>query len=240
MAGPTYPEDSIQDLVGDWWKQDDGNPPLCRGRLLWAFVPLIDQEPRTLTPQGRARSTDHGSALYRVDPLRMRQQRQGSRRPVAGLPDVPGEIYTVYRAKRRPVLVLGGGSTDPVERSLTVGMANWQTAPTVIVAPYYGATQSGTRGGFNQPFVARIRRAEYPEYMWDSLPVGGRDTEESILMLNQAQPIGRHYKSFEATEYRLCDDAIEVVEDWLNWLLTGELDPRSVLGTFREGVAALR
>ena len=167
MAGPTttYPEDSIQSLVGEWWRQDEGTPHLCRGRLLWAFVPHVDQEPRTLTAEGRASSTDHARARYRVDPLRISQPRRSSVLPVAGLPEVPGEVFTVYRAKRRPALVLGGESTDPVDHSLTRGMSKWQTAPTVLVAPYYGATRDGRRGGFNEPFVDRVRRAEYPEYM---------------------------------------------------------------------------
>ena len=38
----------------DEWKADEGKASLCRGRLLWAFVPFVEQEPRTLTPEGRA------------------------------------------------------------------------------------------------------------------------------------------------------------------------------------------
>ena len=61
-------------------------------------------------------------------------------------------------------------------------MSKYQTAQTVLVAPYYGITGGTKRGGFNPEFVDRVRRAEYPEYVWDRLPIGG-STDESLLML---------------------------------------------------------
>ncbi len=140
-------------------------------------------------------------------------------------------VYLVQHGEAEPE------SVDPT-RSLTRGMSKWQAAQTVLVAPYYGATGGATRGGFNQKFVDRIRWAEYPDFMWDSLPVGVR-TNESILMLKQLQAIGRHYNAYELTKYRLSDDALEVVGEWLEWLLTGTLDPDGVLAMFRKDVQAL-
>ena len=104
--------------------------------------------------------------------------------------------------------------------------------------PYYGATRDGRRGGFNESFVDRVRRAEYPEYMWDSLPVGSR-TDESILMLNQLQPIGRHHNAHEVTPHRLSESALDVVDEWLEWLLRGTLDSDGVLAMFRGEIAKL-
>lgn len=117
-------------------------------------------------------------------------------------------------------------------------MANWQTAPTILVAPYYGATGGSKRGGFNPEFLDRVRRGEYPQCMWDSLPLGG-STAESILRLDHIQPIGRHYNSYELTDYRLSDTAVEILDEWVGWVLTGTLDPQGALYMIREELANL-
>jgi hypothetical protein len=240
VAAPTstLPNDSLQSLVGSWWTEDADKPKLCRGRLIWAFVPYVDQEPRTLTLEGRVSPDDHHHGVFKIDPLRMSQQRTAPKVPIAALPLNDDEILTIYRAKRRPALVLGGESTPAVDKALTQGMSKWQTAPTVVVAPYYGIPQSSTRGGFNQQFIDRVRLAEYPEYVWDSLPIVSK-ARESILMLNQVQPIGRHYNSHELTKFRLTDDALDCIDDWVEWLLTATLDSESVLTMFRQGAGAL-
>ena len=125
-----------------------------------------------------------------------------------------------------------------MDPALTRGMSKYQTAQTVLVAPYYGITGGTKRGGFNREFVDRIRRAEYPEYVWDSLPIGG-STAGSLLMLKQLQPIGRHHNAYELTSYRLGEEALAVIDEWLEWLLTGRLDPEGVIEMFRSGVRAL-
>jgi hypothetical protein len=235
VAGPKpiFPNDSIQSLVGGWWVEDRDKPALCRGRLLWAFVPFVDQEP-PLTAEGRVEATDHRRALYKIEPLRVSQQRSAPKLPVAASP----EFLARSRLSTAPSYARCGESTEPVDPSLTKGMAKWQAAQTVLVAPYFGITGGATRGGFNQVFVERIQRAEYPEYVWDLLPIGG-SPDGSVLMLKQLQPIGRHYNAYELTPFRLSADALAVMDDWVAWLLTGNLKPDGVLAMFREGVAAL-
>jgi hypothetical protein len=99
------------------------------------------------------------------------------------------------------------------------------------VAPYYGVDRSGTRRGWKPEFVQRIRRCEYPQYLWDKLPIGGSD--ESILRLDHLQPVGRHPSSFESTEYCLTDDALAIVDEWLSWLYRAVLPADSVLSEIR-------
>jgi hypothetical protein len=72
---------------------------------------------------------------------------------------------------------------DKVDRQLTSGKPKWQTAPPVLVAPYYGVDEGGKRAGFKSEFVSRIRRCDYPQFMWDKLPIRG-NTIESILRLD--------------------------------------------------------
>ena len=140
-----------------------------------------------LTPEGRKDPTSHTQVNYRLEPLHIKRISRPPTLPVAALPSYSGEIRTVYRAKKRPLLVISCGGPD-IPKGLKVGAAGWQTAPTLLVAPYYGATQSGTRGGWKEEFVKRIRRCEYPQYLWDKLPING-STEESILGFDHIQPL---------------------------------------------------
>src|SRR5205807_1023610 len=144
--------------------------------------------------------------------------------PVAALPTPPGEVHLVQRAKRRPVLVVSAGGPE-VPPALRVGSARWPTVPTILVAPYYGVDADGTRGGWPAPFVTRIRRCEYPQYLWDRLPLSG--PAESILRLDHLQPVGRHANAYELTRFRLGDEALVLLDEWLAWLMTGQLDPAS-------------
>jgi hypothetical protein len=224
-----YPEDSLQYYCPPWWVRTE-DQRVRRGRLLWAFVPHVDQHPFVLIPEGRSENTEHGSANYRFEPLRGNAVPERATLPVAGLPHYSGEVRLVLRAKKRPVLVLSTGGTD-VPKPLRVGAARYQTNAMIIAAPYYGADQGGSSGGWKPEFVTRIRRCEYPQYMWDSLPLGGR--KESILRLDHMQPIGRHGESYELTEFVLHEDALALVDEYVMWFLLGGLPSDGLLKDFR-------
>ena len=153
-----YPEDCVQSIIGsnDWWTKNNGNT-LCRGALVFAFAPHIDQVPYTFEPLGRKEADQHGNARVRVAPLRVNQPlKKTDVLPVAAMPLHQGEVWAAYRAKKRPCLVIGYGS-KPVGRELTKSMAKHSTAPTILIAPYYGATKNGKRGGYRPEFVERVR-----------------------------------------------------------------------------------
>jgi hypothetical protein len=230
-----YPEDSLQSGVGDWWVSVSTGE-VARGRLLWAFVPYVDQQPLALSPVGRSDPTDHLKATYRLEPLRAKEPPRPPALPVAGLPSLPGEVRTVYRSKRRPVLVLGMGGTT-VTHELRTGAAKWQTHPTLIVAPYFGV-DPGPRGGWKPEFVERIRRCEYPQYMWEQLPVGG-SSESSILAFGQMQAIGNTADAYELTNFSLSEAALTILDEWLEWFFNGKLDQEGVLFLFRKELAEL-
>jgi hypothetical protein len=201
-----------------------------RGRLVWAFVSHVEQEPRQLALVARTEPTEHGAAHYTISPLRIGEPPKAPRLPVAAMPAYEGEVLTVYRAKTRPALVLSA-ETPEVPKAFRAGKARWQTSPTILVAPYYGADQSGTRGGWNPDFVERIRLCEYPQYLWDRLPLGG--VHESILRLDHIQPVGRHGNAFAPTPYCLSNDALDVLDEWLDWLTTGLVPADGVLAMIR-------
>ena len=149
--------------------------------------------------------------------------------PVAALPAFAGEVNAVFRAKRRPVVVLAAApALDPNSFG---GSKGWQTDPTLLVAPYFGVEQNGTRGGWNLEFVRRIRHAESPAYVYDQLPVP--PVAESVLRLDQVQPIGRHHNSYERTGWKLSDEALAVIDEQFGWLMTGILDNTGLLDMAR-------
>jgi hypothetical protein len=102
-------------------------------------------------------------------------------------------------------------------------MASYQTTPNVLAAPYFGADQDGSRGGVPEVFLDRIRRGEYPQYMWDQLPVGG--VNESYLRLDQVFSMGTNAAAFELTEYVLSPKALALLDQQYDWLRSGNPAP---------------
>jgi hypothetical protein len=231
-----YPEDCVQILAEPWWVTAPPFPT-CRGQLVFVFVPHVDLEPLVLEAVGRTEPTDHLKANYRLKPLAVRDARRVPPLPVAALPTFANEVRCVYRAKKRPAVVLStGGAEIPAE--LRRGGSRWQTAPTLTVAPFYGVAASGERAGWNRELAKRIRRAEYSQYAWDILPVGN-EPEGSILRFDHVQPIGRHHESFEPTGHRLSDDALRIMDEWYLWHLTGLMDANGILHGIREELLKL-
>ena len=226
-----YPEISIQSAIrpSPWWIEAESKDPQ-RGCLIWAFLPHVDQIPYTLTPIGRAQATQHKEATVRIEPLRIKQPKAHIALPVAGMPSYPGEVRIIQRAKRRPALILGeGGFSLPKE--ITQGRPGWQISPTILVAPYYGGEQNGTRAGFPPLFLERVRRCEFPQFISELLPIGMGD---SILYLNHIQSIGKHHDSIELTKFRLSEDAMAIMDEWITWITTGLLPKNGLIFPVRQ------
>lgn len=227
----TYPEISIQSMIdpSPWWVHAQSKEP-HRGRLIWAFLPHVDQVPLRLVPVGRAKATAHEQVTVRIEPLRVRQPQPYVTLPVAGMPSYPGEARIVQRAKRRPALVIADGGS-PLPKDMTQGRPRWQVSPTVLVVPYYGGEQDGTRAGFPPAFLDRVRRCEFPQFMSELLPQGGG---ESVLYLNHIQPLGRHHDSIELTDFCLSEDAMAILDEWVIWVVTGLLPKNGLLHPARK------
>ena len=230
-----YPEDCVQSIIGsgDWWIEAK-EKALCRGALVFAFAPHVDQVPYTFGPLGRKEADHHGSAKVKVAPLRVNQPLKRTDLPVAAMPLHSGEVWAAYRAKKRPCLVIGSGSMS-VDQKLTTGMAKHNTAPTILAAPYYSAIRDGKRGGYKPALLERIRHCEYPQFLWDYLPMS-KQSHESILRLDHLQPIGAHHDSYQLTEYKLSGGALEVVDELLQWLIRGGVHQDSLIAMYREEI----
>lgn len=229
-----YPDDSIQSVLEHWWDKDD-TYDFRRGRLIRTFIPHVGQVPYTIEAQGRSEPTDHKHAYVRIAPLDLKRTFKKPLLPVAAMPGFGNEFRLLYRAKKRPALIISEGGPQ-VEK--TRGKPGWQFAPTVLVAPFYGADENEKRSGFPSEFVKRVRRCEYPQYFWDILPIAG-STVESIMRLDHIQPVGRHYKSIEITKYCLNEDAQLVMDEWFIWLAKGYLYEKSFLAEYKKEMSGL-
>lgn len=225
-----FPDVSIQNFVGSWWREDKSRD-YRRGRLIRAFVPHVNQVPYCLQVSGRTDATQHNSALFEIKPTSINQRNRDKTLPVAALPEYKGESYGIYRTKKRPLLIISSGG-DEVPDALRQGKPRWQTAPTVLACPYYGADEGGDRSGFRDVFLERVRRCEYPQFVYDQLPLAG--SKESILRLDHLQPIGRHHDSIEFTPHCLTEEALEIVDEWLWWLIEGYPEKDGALIYLRE------
>ena len=229
-----YPKDCVQSILSnsDWWEKNEDRK-LCRGAIVIAFALHFDQTPLTFEPIGRADAERHDEAKIKVGPLKVDQPLKKTNLPVAAMPQHGSEVWVANRAKRRPCLVVGSASKS-VNSGLTKGMPNNSTAPTIHVAPYYGVDRDGTRVGYKPEFVERVRHCEYPQFLWDCLPIKG--PKESILRLDHIQPIGAHYHSYKVSEYKLSEDALMIVDELITNLVWGGVDEESLIALYRQEI----
>ena len=227
-----FPDDSLQSLISpsDWWVKNQ-NSMLCRGALIFAFVPHVDQTPYTFDPIGRTQATQHNSATVHVSPLKVNQPLKQTNLPVAAMPLNNNEVWAAYRAKKRPCLVFSSDGIK-IDKALTRGKPNHATAPTFLAAPYYGIGKNINRAGYSPEFVERVRHCEFPQFHWDKLPFPGG--EESILRLDQLQPFGSHHDSYKVSEYMLSPDAMDILDELFRWFIWGGVTEDSLIKDYRE------
>lgn len=236
----TYPEECVQSLYDSWWLEDREKPAPCRGRLIKAYIPHVDQVPMALVPRGRTDDArQHQLADCDIIALDYSAVMRPEGLPVAGIPCHPREARGVYRVKQRPALIVAMPG-DEIPRNIVPGKPRQQTLPTFLVAPYYGADEgTGKRAGFSQEFIIRVKHLEYSRFFWDKLPLSGAN--ESILRIDHIQPLGSNYKAFEITAFRLHEDAFCFLDELIQWHLTGILSETegSLLSGLRQDLMSL-
>lgn len=53
------------------------------------------------------------------------------------------------------------------------------------------------------------------------------------MRFDHIQPIGRHQNAFELTQYRLSDEALSVLDEWLVWIFRDQIPVDGVLADVR-------
>lgn len=229
----SFPDDSIQYLVEDdgWWIKNT-EADLVRGALIWAFVYQIDQLPYTFVPVSRSKAREHDKAFVEVAELKIGEHLERDQLPVAGMTTYKGECWVANKAKLRPCIVWSANCSN-VDKSLTKGKPKGSTAPTYLVAPFYGVDTGKNRAGYSEAFVQRVRHCEYPQFHWDMIP-DSNSSKESILRLDHMQPVGAHTKSYRLSGYKLSEAALEILDDQYTWLTRGGLPEKSIILDFQE------
>lgn len=234
-----YPDNTLQGmLIPNWWVEDSSSS-YEKGRLIRVFIPHVEQIPTKLTCIGRVEDTDHNYCKFKAEPLCIKNPPEKDILPVAAAPLYEDEIRIALRAKRRFAIIICEGGYE-IERKINPGKPRWQTAPMLLVAPYYGVDEkTGSRAGFSPQFVDRVKQCVYPQFIWDIIPAPSK-TEESILKLDHLQPVGRHHDSIELTKYRLSDEALIALDEWFQWLLYGGTKGEGFLYLFKEEIASMK
>lgn len=228
----SFPDDSIQHVIeGAWWETTPDRT-LCVGRLVWAYVPHVDENPTTLVVEGRTDDAgNHGEARLTLTALDVRSRPPQARLPVAALPLHDGEAYLVSRGKKRPCIVVG--ISPEIDKSIRQGQPKWQFSRTLSVLPGYGVEQNDKRTGFNPAFVKRVRAGEFAAYHWDRWPTSA-EKQGTIFRLDQVATIGAGSRAVESSDLRLSESARTVMRERLEWLATDTLDPDSAFSIARE------
>lgn len=217
----SWPELCLQALTeGDWWEEEKSGA-LRPGLLVEAILPHVDFMPYRLDAVGRTEAHEHTEFQAKISPVSTRADRARRTLPVAGLPEIKGETWTVHRAKRRPALVLTAPGA-PIPKDILRRCVKWQVSKTALVAPFYGI-KNERRAGWDDELVSRIQTIEYPQYAWDCLPKGG--PEGSVLRLDHIQPIGEHQYSYEPTGYALASKPLALLWEQIQWLKSGHPVP---------------
>lgn len=234
----TYPEDCIQSIISPskWWIKNDENK-ICRGALIYACVPHVDQIPYMFIPIGRKEANNHHEATVKVTQLKINQPLKQVPLPVAAMPNMENEVWAAYRAKKRPCLVLRSNFTH-VDPNLKRGKPRHSTAPTITIAPYYGADENGQRSGYTQAFRQRVMHCEYPQFLWDKLPTNNQP-KESILRLDHIMPYGANTNSYNLSSYKLSEDAIKIIDDLLIWNTYGGIPEESIIIDYQTQIQAI-
>ena len=219
-----YPDDALQCVFDEWWTED---PPrrgtFNRGRLVWVPALDIKAAPTELSVEGHDdQARDHTRAKARMRAYHVGRRQTKAALPAAGAPLHDGELCLVHKAKRRPALILG--TPPPPAAAL---LADSTSHSPILVAPYYDCA------GYPPEFLARVRRAEYPQFMWEQLPLDA-GPGDAVLRMDQIQPVGRSIASCEETPWCLSSEALEIIEQWVSWLLVGAPPAGSVLEETRE------
>ena len=225
----SFPEDSVQHYSEEWWVQHELKGPWQRGELVWATLPHTHVVPYVLEPT-RGKPDEHRTFEGKLMRLTTGQAR-GKSPPVAALPKGEGDHWLVTPAKRRPCVLISTGAAK-LEREITHGMSGYQHLPMFTAIPYYGADKSGTRGGYPDAFVERVRHADFPNFIFEQLPIAG--SKVSIGRVDHMKPVGADAQAVTRTGWRLGEDALAVYDEWVDWYRTGILDADSELSLIRD------
>ena len=117
------------------------------------------------------------------------------------------------RGKPRPVIM-----TQPPDANLRkLGVGRRIVRHLCPVALIFSAVDETEAPKFPQDFVDRVRRLEYPQFLF--LPKGGPMTRDSIVRFDELQSVV--VQQLEPTGYCLTKDITAIIRSQVSFYLTG-------------------
>jgi hypothetical protein len=202
-----------REFIEPWW--ETAPKEVEPGQLVRIALPSPDFISMGLVVEGRKDPREHGKAAFYTNTLeRVLADRRELRLPVAGMPSGP---WIVQRAKVRYALVLSRpGSAVPKGLGGSAALRE----PCLLVVPYWTADQSGGRQGLRPELVSKIKRAFYPQFLADQLPIE-RASDVSVVRFDHVYAVGASSTNFEVQPHRLSSDALAFVQGWFAWAQSG-------------------
>lgn len=170
--------------------------------------------------------------LYLVDKMQVLRIRSydpaEEQRSVIHLRTTPGDLfkhvpsYTPRVEADEELLAVGAKRRMGVVASLP--QPNWQeTAGIPAGDAYFLVPLYSFHEDHSEEFRLRVRALEYPSLLCAPAEPPAGVNREGFLLLERAQFVARSF--MQPANVRLTDEAMALVDAWLRYILTGEIDP---------------
>jgi len=187
------------------------------GQIAWAPIPNLNPQPQVLEAE-RINDRSHGMAKARWVVMNDKHFTRRSRNelPILHLHLAETEELVVYKAKRRPGIVVG------IQASVLGGLelAPHHEENRIVIAPIYGIRTEDDPSGFSRDMATRIRHLLYKQYFpvasWtetrpSTRTPGACRLEEGIARFDRLQFLKPASPGCRFVPLRLSDDAIALL-----------------------------
>ncbi len=188
------------------------------GQLCWVVSPHIYAIPKIMEVE-RADPQEHFATKFKIRDINPNADfKVKNRLPIQALHLRDTEELLIQRAKIRPAIVVGVGTTrfpDVVKALRPMGLEHLQH-DSIVTVPLIGIQTTDHPGGFPPIMVARIRGLMYRQFFF--CPQAGSPlTGDSVARLDRLQIVlhesspGVKSPGYEATQCALSPDALGVL-----------------------------
>lgn len=198
----------------------------CFGQLFWthAYYPHENLEVWRPIPDP-SEPTKTIATAFRIESSTSDRFKRSL--PLGAPPLKTNEEFLVIRAKVRPVVLI---CTEAQVKLETEKEQRKVSRKRCLTAQVFSLKDTTTRRSkYSQNFVDRVRKLEYPQFMFLPEKAGLLEVD-SILRLDECQSV--FTKHLDPCQWALCDDLQDLLRGQLQTLFTGNHD--NTFGEYRE------
>jgi hypothetical protein len=203
------------------------------GQFCWVPIVNLDGIPRLLEVE-RADPTEHYATRFLIRNMGEKDFKKKNRLPIKKLSLRETEELIIYRAKKRPAIIIAMGNTcfDDITLLLkSSGKTHLQQANCLFILPLYGIETEDHEGGFPAAMVARIKALMYQQFFYfprEKSPL----IFNSVGRLDRIQPLLYHHDVINLEPFSLSPEALSILLGFIRILFGGEED--DLLKTIKE------